>query len=233
MIINYYLIDHYHLAYCMAMVTAPRNLRSDALRNIERIVAGAQRVFAQAGADAAMDDVAAEAGVGVATVYRRFPTKESLLRVVLYRRFDEVVEAALRRAQQEPDPREAMRIALSGAVSFLADEAQTVAAGSASGLMTMDLAYRFIEPVADIVRRGQRDGVFRNDLVTDDIPRIVLMLVGTLPSLHPGFDGWQRYLDLILDMLCASRTQLSAPSPVRDHQPRPLLDAPHLDAWSK
>jgi len=217
----------------MAMVTAPRNLRADAVRNIERIVAGAQRVFARSGADAAMDDVAAEAGVGVATVYRRFPTKESLLRVVLYRRFDEVVEAALRRAQQEPDPREAMRIALSGAVSFLADDAQTVAAGSSSGLMTMDLAYRFIEPVADIVHRGQRDGVFRTDLVTEDIPRIVLMLVGTLPSLHPGSDGWQRYLDLILDLLCASRTALSAASPVRDHQPRPLLDVPHPDAWSK
>src|ERR1700682_5520627 len=131
----------------MTMVTAPRNLRVDAVRNIERIVAGAQRVFARAGVDAAMDDVAAEAGVGVATVYRRFPTKESLLRAVLYRRFDEVVAAGLRRGpQEEPDPREAMRIALSGAVSFLADDAQTVAAGSSSGLMTMDLAYRFIEP---------------------------------------------------------------------------------------
>jgi AcrR family transcriptional regulator len=217
----------------MTMATAPRNLRADAMRNIERIVAGAQRVFARVGADAAMDDVAAEAGVGVATVYRRFATKESLLRVVLYRRFDEVVEAALRRAPQEPDPREAMRIALSGAVSFLADDAQTIAAGSSSGLMTMDLAYRFIEPAVDIVRRGQRDGVFRTDLVTEDIPRIVLMLVGTLPSLHPASDGWHRYLDLILDMLCASRTELSAASPVRDHQPLPLLDVPHPDAWSK
>jgi AcrR family transcriptional regulator len=217
----------------MAMVTVPRNLRADAVRNVERIVAGAQRVFARAGVDAAMDDVAAEAGVGVATVYRRFPTKDSLLRVVLDRRFDEVIAAALKRAQHEPDPREAMRIALSGAVSFLADDAQTIAAGSSSGLLTMDLAFRFIEPVADIVRRGQRDGVFRADLVTEDIPRIVLMLVGTLPSLHPGSDGWHRYVDLILDMLCASRTELSPASPVRDHQPLPPLDVPHPGAWSK
>ena len=217
----------------MTVVTGPRNLRVDAVRNVERIVAGAQRVFARAGADAAMDDVAAEAGVGVATVYRRFPTKESLLRVVLYRRFDEIVEAALRRAEQEPDPRQAMRVALGGAVSFFTDDDRTIAAGSSSGLMTMDLAYRFIEPVADIVRRGQRDGVFRADLVTEDIPRIVLMLVGTLPSLHPGSTGWHRYLDLILDMMCARRTELSAASPVRDHQPWPLLDVPRPDRWSK
>src|ERR1700758_3481515 len=216
----------------MTMITAPRNLRADAARNVERIVAGAERLFARAGTDAAMDDVAAEAGVGVATVYRRFPTKESLLRLVLDRRFDQVVGAALRRAQQEPDPREAMRVALAGAVSFIADDAQTIAAGSSSGLMTMDLAYRFIEPVADIVRRGQR-GVFRTDLVTEDIPRIVLMLVGTLPSLSSRSDGWHRYLDLILDMLCASRTELSVASPVRDHQPRPLFGVSHPDACPK
>src|SRR5258705_9314483 len=96
----------------MNMVTAPRNLRADAVRNIKRIVAAAQRVFARAGADAAMDDVATEAGVGIATVYRRFPTKESLLRVVLYRRFDEVVEAALRRGPHEPAPPPAVRAAL-------------------------------------------------------------------------------------------------------------------------
>jgi len=212
------------------MVAAPRYLRTDAVRNIERIVAGAQLVFARAGAAAAMDDVAAEAGVGVATVYRRFPTKESLLRVVLYRRFDTVVEAALRQAQQDPDPREAMRIALTGAVSFFADDDQTIAAGASSGLMTMDLAYRFIEPAADIVRRGQRDGVFRADLVIEDIPRIVLMLLGILPSLHPGSDGWHRYLDLVLDMLCATRTELAVVTPVRDHQPLPRLDLPHPDA---
>ena len=112
---------------------------------------------------------------------------------------------------------------------FFANDDQTIAAGSSSGLMTMDLAYRFVEPVADIVRRGQHDGVFRADLVTEDIPRIVLMLVGTLPSLHPGSDGWQRYLDLILDMLCATSTELSAASPVRDHQPWPLLAVPVAD----
>jgi AcrR family transcriptional regulator len=211
------------------IVATPQRLRTDAARNLERIVTSAQHVFARAGADAAMEDVAAEAGVGVATVYRRFPTKKALLRVVLERRFDDVVETALRRAQAEADPRDAMRIALGGAVSFFADEPNTAAAATSSGLMTMDLAYRFIRPVDEIVRRGQRDGVFRSDLVTEDVPRIVLMLVGTLPSLHPGSNGWRRYLDLIMDTLCASRSDLSAPTPLRDHQPRPLLAVANSD----
>lgn len=217
------MIDAYQFWYRVIVATPQHNLRTDAARNLERIVASAQRVFARAGADAAMEDVAADADVGVATVYRRFPTKEALLRVVLERRFDDVVEVALRRAQAEADPRDAMRIALGGAVSFFADDPNTAAAAASSGLMTMDLAYRFIGPVDEIVRRGQRDGVFRSDLVAEDVPRIVLMLVGTLPSLHPGSNGWRRYLDLIMDTLCACRSVLSAPTPLRDHQPRPPL----------
>ena len=70
-----YLIDDYHLAYDVTMYTRQRPLRTDAVRNAARIIASAQRVFASAGPQAAMEDIAAEAGVGVATVYRRFPPK--------------------------------------------------------------------------------------------------------------------------------------------------------------
>jgi AcrR family transcriptional regulator len=218
-----YLIDAYHLGYDVMVPTRQRPLRTDAVRNASRIIASAQRVFASAGTGAAMEDIAADAGVGVATVYRRFPTKEALLRVVLDRRFDQVVGAALERAQREVDARDA-RAALRGAVSFIAGDPNTMAAAMSSGLMTMDLAYRFFEPVAAIVRRGQDDGVFRDDLVTEDVPRIVLMLVGTLPSFEAGSDGWYRYLDLIIDMLTADRSRLSPVSPVRDHRPPPVLD---------
>jgi AcrR family transcriptional regulator len=194
-------------------------LRTDAVRNAARIVTSAQHVFARLGPGAAMEDVAADAGVGVATVYRRFPSKEALLRVVVDRRFDDVVGAALERAEREVDARDAMRAALRGAVAFLADDPNTMAAATTSGLMTMDLAHRYFAPVAAIVRRGQDDGTFRDDLVAEDVPRIVLMLLGTLPSFEDGSDGWSRYLELIIDMLTADRSRLSPPSPVRDHQP--------------
>ena len=205
------------------MPTRQRQLRTDAVRNAARIVTSAQRVFARLGPGAAMEDVAADAEVGVATVYRHFPSKEALLRVVIDRRFDDVVGGALERAEHEVDARKAMRAALRGAVSFVAGDAKTMAAATNSGVMTMDLAHRFFAPVAAIVRRGQGDGVFRDDLVAEDVPRIVLMLVGTLPSFEDGSDGWSRYLDLILDMLTADRSRLSAASPVRDHQPPPLV----------
>jgi hypothetical protein len=56
-------------------------------------------------------------------------------------------------------------------------------------------------------------------LVTEDVPRIVLILVGTLISFERGSVGWRRYLDLLLDMLTATRTALSPPIAVRDHEP--------------
>jgi AcrR family transcriptional regulator len=208
-----------------AITPGPAKLRADAARNLERIVDAAHVVFSTSGRAASMDDVAAAAGVGIATVYRRFPTKQDLLRTVLESRWDELIDPALRRADQEAEPREALRLALEGAVLFMTSDPIMVSAASDLGLMTMDLARRFCEPVAEILRRGQRDGTFRTDLVQDDIPRMVLMLFGTLPSFPPGSDGWRRYLDLMLDCLTADTTELAPSTPVHDHQPVPT-------AWS-
>ena len=90
----------------MTVITlGPVKLRADAARNVARIVEAAHVVFATSGRAASMDDVAAAAGVGIATVYRRFPTKQDLLRTVLERRWDAVIDPALRRAGQEAEPR--------------------------------------------------------------------------------------------------------------------------------
>ena len=204
------------------MPTPHARLRTDAAHNVERIVSAAQRVFTRKGATCAMEDVASEAGVGIATVYRRFATKESLVRTVLERRFADVVDNAIQRAQFESDARQSMRIALEGAIRFIVDDPNTIDAAANSGVMTMDMAHQFFEPVGNLLRRGQDADVFRNDLVAADIPRIVLMLAGTLVSFDRGADGWCRYVDLVLDVMCETRTGLSAPSAVRAHGPSGL-----------
>jgi AcrR family transcriptional regulator len=66
---------------------AHRGLRRDALRNQERILAAARDVFGESGADAAMEEIAMRAGVGVGTVYRRFANKDALI--------DELLKLAL------------------------------------------------------------------------------------------------------------------------------------------
>ena len=82
---------------------AAQPLRSDAERNRERIIAAARTVFARDGLNASMASVAREAGVGIATMFRRFPTKEELVDAVFSDRmgaYVDVVTAAL----DDPDP---------------------------------------------------------------------------------------------------------------------------------
>ncbi len=82
----------------MAAAATPRAKRADAIRNRERVIAAAASVLAELGPEASVDDVAARAGVGRATVYRCFPTKEHLVAGVAaerLRRFEQLATDAL------------------------------------------------------------------------------------------------------------------------------------------
>jgi AcrR family transcriptional regulator len=214
------LIVDYQLCYaCIEMRVEAPKLRADAARNVTRILDAAYAATSTAGAAPSMEQVAAAAGVGVATVYRRFPARADLMVAVLERRWEETITPALRRAVEEPDAREGMRCALENAVRFVADDRAMLGVASDLGLMSMDFAERFCEPVAEILERGQREGVFRPDLVPEDIPRFVSMLLGILGSVDPESDGWRRYLDLMMDLVTATRTLLAPATPVREHRP--------------
>ncbi|HEY2550809.1 MAG TPA: helix-turn-helix domain-containing protein [Streptosporangiaceae bacterium] len=80
----------------------PRMMRADAQRNYDAVLAAARTVFAQAGTDAPMEDVARAAGVGRGTLYRRFPTREHLFAAILQERVDEL-DASAQRALEAPD----------------------------------------------------------------------------------------------------------------------------------
>ncbi|MFC9128295.1 TetR/AcrR family transcriptional regulator [Streptomyces sp. NPDC057099] len=82
---------------------AVQPLRSDAERNRERIIAAARLVFARDGLNASMASVAREAGVGIATMFRRFPTKEELVAAVFADRMDAYADAVAV-ALEDPDP---------------------------------------------------------------------------------------------------------------------------------
>jgi len=84
-----------------------RPLRRDAERNRQRILLAAAEVFTQRGLEATLDDVARQAGVGVGTVYRRFPDKESLVAELFADRIDAMVAVA-EQALAAPDPWQAL-----------------------------------------------------------------------------------------------------------------------------
>ena len=100
---------------------AARPLRRDAERNRQAILRAAAEVFTTRGLQASLDDVARHAGVGVGTVYRRFPDKESLAEALFEERIEAMVALA-EKALAEPDSWTGLVSFLEGACTQLATD---------------------------------------------------------------------------------------------------------------
>src|SRR5437763_6205966 len=181
-----------------------RPLRRDAERNRQRILDAARGVFAERGLSGSHDDIARAAGVGVGTVYRRFPEKEQLIDALFEERIEEIAEIA-RAALGKPDPWEAL-------VGFLirAQELQSqdralkeILLGSARGAARASAARLLIAPlVAQILQRAKDAGAVRADLELTDLP-LIQLAIGTIAesSRHVAPDAWRRTMTLVLDGL--------------------------------
>jgi AcrR family transcriptional regulator len=86
-----------------------RPTRADAARNYDRLVAAAREAFAELGTDASLEDIARRAGVGIGTLYRRFPTRVALLEAAYVGEIQAVCDRAYQYAQDLP-PAEALNM---------------------------------------------------------------------------------------------------------------------------
>lgn len=198
----------------------PKPLRADAVRNVEKIVRAARDVYAQVGPDAPLDEIARRAGVGIATLFRRFPDKAALLRAVLDQQFTQDVLPAIDRALADEDPRHGLAVVIEAALTSAADEHHVLTAARNAGVFSAETSARFFDALDPLVTRGQQAGVIRADLVPDDLKRIMSMLVSVLWTMDPAEDGWRRYVTLVLDGL-----NPTAASPL-PHPAPPLLRRP-------
>jgi AcrR family transcriptional regulator len=186
-----------------------RPLRRDAERNRVRILRAAAEVFTERGLQATLDDVAERAGVGVGTVYRRFPDKEALVEALFSERLDTLVGFA-EQALAEPDPWTALATFLEQAASVIAGDRglRQILMFATYGRDRVDQARaRMLPVVSAIVRRAQETGDVRGDLSPTDVPLIEFMLSATAEyagQVRPEI--WRRYLALILDALRPDRT---------------------------
>jgi AcrR family transcriptional regulator len=183
---------------------ACRPLRRDAQLNRQRIIEAAREVFAVRGLAATLDDVAHHAGVGIGTVYRRFPTKEALVEAALEDRlaeFAETAEAALRAPT-----------GWDGLVAFLrivagmhaADRGlRDVALGAGFGLRHHERIGERMEPlVHQLIERARTEGSLRPDVTAEDLPPLLMMISELAHHSHPVRpDLYGRYLQLLIDGL--------------------------------
>jgi AcrR family transcriptional regulator len=213
-------------------VPEPR-LRRDAERNRQRILAAASDAFAEGGLAVTMDEIARRAGVGVGTVYRRFPDKELLIEALFEQRIDELLALA-EAARDEPEPFAGIERFLE---TFLAVQAADrglteVVLGTPRGRSRVARARGRIAPVVeDLVARARAAGELRADVAASDLALVQFMVAALIDyTAEVDAGAWRRMLAIVLDGLRARR---DGPSPL----PRAPLDEAQLDramaAWRR
>lgn len=180
-----------------------RRTRADSIRNRERLVEVATQIFSAGGRQAKLDAVAREAGVGIGTLYRHFPTREALFEAVYRREVDHLVTLAEGLAQ-EAAPVEALREWLHANVRLVATKKGMVEALQLVAYGPSDLkAYSFERltyGLGLLLDRGVKAGEFRADISAEEILRAVIGILYV-----DGAQDWQasalRILDVFVDGL--------------------------------
>ena len=193
-------------------------LRADARQNAERVLAGARQAIAAHGLGASYHHIARYAGVGVGTVYRRFPDRPELLEAVLLDILGELTGSA-HSALADPDPwRGFCGFFATLAARFSENAGLSQALDDHGGSRVAAARQGLLREIRRLTENAAAAGALRADIIWQDIP----VLAASLP--RPGLcaldllstdDQAQRCLAVILDGLAA-----------RAASPRPVMDGP-------
>ena len=177
----------------------PRKPRADAERNRERILEVAKEAFTRFGADASLDDIAKQAGVGPGTLYRHFPAREELLQAV-YRSELEKLAAAEQKFAQTMRPIEALRAWLMLFVDGIATKqliAPAVNTLVGDPKKVFEASYAQVhEAIRALVKRAIRSGDIRKDLDPLDLLRALVGVANVATS-----PDWQQSAKRLVEIL--------------------------------
>lgn len=192
------------------MTQTPR--RSDARRNGERIVAAAIAAFADGGPQIRLEDLAARAGVGVATVYRLFGGRDGLVGAAFEAVFGKQVEPVALAARAEPDPASGLRAALNGTLEVVATHRALFRAAREAGVIRVDTTERYLRDLDDVLGAAQRAGAVRSDVTVRDLAAVLVMVLAVMHDQDRDGADRGRYLALLLDGLRPGFAALPPPS---------------------
>jgi AcrR family transcriptional regulator len=179
-----------------------RKPRADAERNRQRLLEAAKASFAQRGAAASLEEIAREAGVGIGTLYRHFPTRDALVEQVYRDALDRLSDDAARLMKDHP-PLEALRQWLLLFVDYLvtkklmADVLATLAGGTTA--LYAASGPKLETAIGHLVDRGKASGDIREDIVPFDL----LFAIGGLAYASKGGSDWETRARRMVDILIA------------------------------
>lgn len=197
------------------MTAAPKPLRADAERNRQAIVCAAGRVFANEGTAVTLEHIAEVAGVGVGTIYRRFPSVDDLVSVVLeekMRHYADRTEQAASEAAHHPAE------AFDSWVLFILEQQATdlafsEVALSANGSELFDTERRrAFRASISLVARARAAGAVRADFHHSDLLMLQHANAGLIRATHRSApDAWRRFAGYMLDTFRHGAAPLPAP----------------------
>jgi AcrR family transcriptional regulator len=204
-------------------------MRADALRNRERLLDAARDAVIEQGAGAPLDEIARRAGVGIGTLYRRFPDRGTLLRQValdLLRRSAHEGSTAL---ASEPDAFGALARYMHRALDLRIAAAMPALVGQLEMELDEELVaarQASVEPLDRIIAAAHAGGSLRQDVASGDIGLLLVRLTRPLPGpFPPEVDHGlaHRHLDLVL-------AGLRSPNPSSASLPEPAMTFDDLRA---
>jgi AcrR family transcriptional regulator len=205
------------------LVPAKRPLRRDAAQHREQLLAAATQLFADGGLGVSVEEIARVAGVGMGTLYRRFPTKEALIQELVRAQLVELIEAGT--AARE------MAGGL-GLETFLWQAGELMAAqdGCLSRLRTeantSGLGEQLRALMAELLAEGQRQGRVRSDAAASDASLVLWSLVGVIETARAAAPlAWRRALEILLSGLRPAASPLSE-APLTPREMRRVVEQP-------
>jgi AcrR family transcriptional regulator len=174
-------------------VTITRPHRADARRNFDALLAAARDAFNRDGIDVALEDIARQAGVGIGTLYRNFPTRSDLVEAVYVSEIEELLQAAHDAIDREPwDALETWLRRFSGYVATKLAMLQGLNKDSEMFRVCRTSMYEAASPLFE---RAQAAGEVRPDTNLDDVLRLVS---GVTASQYESDEQRERVLSLAL-----------------------------------
>lgn len=204
-------------------VEADRPLRRDAQRNRERILLAARELFAERGLGVTLNDVAHHAGVGVGTVYRRFPDKAALIESLFDQTFEEIV-GLMEQALADPEPRRGLERFMESMFERQCRDqglSELVTEAPEGFSRIARIRERLLPMSAELVRRGQAAGVLASDIDPSDLA-ILQLMIGSVIDANRGVapELWRRYFAILLRGISAPGAERPplAPGPLTPEQ---------------